>query len=266
MVKAVPRSVVVVAIVLVAVTLVFMLLPLAVIVGASFTEGQFVSFPPEGFGFRWYKDVLTSEKYLRPALTSLTTAGLVTVFSVVIGAPAAIALARFRFPGSNAIGMLFLSPLVIPTILLGIGLLLFVSSLGVRPSLPVLVMGHLVITIPYVIRTVMAVLADADRFAEEAARTMGARWYERYWFVVLPQAWPGIAAGAFFAFNISFDEAVIALFLRSPQLVTLPIRIYGELEFSTSPSIAAVSSLMIFLTVGLLFAIERFLGIRRVVG
>ena len=115
-----------------------------------------------------------------------------------------------------------------------------------------------------VVRTTLAVLSEADPFLEEAAATMGAGRLQRLALVVLPQAAPGLAAGAFFAFNISFDEAVLALFLRNPSLTTLPVQVYGELEFSPDPSVAAVSSIMIFITILLIVVIDRVVGIRTV--
>src|SRR5690606_33485651 len=126
-------------------------------------------------------------------------------------------------------------------------------------------LGHTLVALPYVIRTTLAVLADSDPFMEEAARTMGANRLQRLTLVVLPQCAPGLAAGAFFAFNISFDEAVIALFLRNPGLTTLPIQIYNQLEFSPDPSVAAVSTLMIMVTIVLIAAIDRIIGIQRFV-
>ncbi len=138
-----------------------------------------------------------------------------------------------------------MSPLTIPTIILAIGALSIASLTIGSPNVGVLIAIHIVIAIPYVMRTVTGVMTRADHFTEEAARTLGASTWNRYRLVVLPIARPGIAAGAFFAFNISFDDAVIALFLRTPQLETLPIAIYGQLEFSTSPTVAAVSTLMV---------------------
>jgi putative spermidine/putrescine transport system permease protein len=116
---------------------------------------------------------------------------------------------------------------------------------------------------PYVVRTTLAVLSESDPFLEEAARTMGAGRLQRLAFVVLPQCIPGLAAGAFFAFNISFDEAVLSLFLRRPGLTTLPVQIYGQLEFSPDPSVAAVSTIMIAITILLIVVIDRVLGIKR---
>ncbi|NBB81834.1 MAG: ABC transporter permease subunit [Alphaproteobacteria bacterium] len=244
----------------------FMLAPLAVIVGASLTAGQFLSFPPQGLSVRWYADVVDDPAYLSAAWTSLKLAVAVTVAAVAIGTPAAIAIARHRFRGSAALSALFLSPLILPTIIFGIGLLIFFSVYGDGPSFLAMWLGHTVITLPYVIRTVVAVLEDSDPYVEEAARTMGANWWQRHWFGVLPQCAGAMAAGAFFAFNISFDEAVIALFLRTPGLETLPLKIYAELEFSPTPAVAAVSSIMIGVTVVLIVAIERLLGLNRVTG
>lgn len=242
-----------------------MIVPLFMVVASSVTESQFMSFPPKGFSLKWFIEVFQMEKYLDAAWTSIKLAVTVVVLSVTVGTMAALSLTRFRFRGSEALSGVFLSPLILPAIVFAIGLLMLISLMGFQPSFPVLVAGHLVITLPYVIRTVSAVMSRSDPALEEAARTMGASWFMRYWQVLLPQCRQGIAAGAFFAFNISFDDAVIALFIRSPGIETLPIRIYSELEFSTSPAIAAVSSIMIFLTIMLIFIIDRILGIQKVV-
>jgi putative spermidine/putrescine transport system permease protein len=127
-------------------------------------------------------------------------------------------------------------------------------------------LGHTIVAIPYVIRTTLAVLATSDKYLEEAGRTLGAGPWKTVFYVILPQAASGIAAGAFFAFNISFDEAILSLFLRSPDIMTLPIQIYTQLEFSPDPSIAAASTLMIALTILLIAVIDRLLGIQRVAG
>jgi len=246
--------------------LLYMLVPLAVVVGSSVSSSEFLVFPPRGVSLRWYGEILSSDRYLVAGWTSLKLAVIVTIVSLAVGTPAAIALFRFRFPGSEALAALFLSPLVLPTLIFGIGLLMLFSIHGNGPSFFALVLGHVVITLPYVVRTVGAVLQGADRFTEEAARTMGANVWQRYWYVVLPQCKEGMAAGAFFAFNISFDDAVVALFLRAPDLDTLPLRIYSELEFSPNPSIAAASTVMIGLTVLMILLIERLFGVKKFAG
>lgn len=266
MVRAVPPALRIAAWAFVVLTAVFLLAPLVVVIGVSVSENQFIAFPPQGFTLKWYGTVLSDSRYLASAWISLRLALLVTAGALVLGGAAAIALHRRQLPGSEALATLFLSPLILPTIIFAIGMLMLWSTVFGPVGFVTLFLAHLVICLPYVVRTTLAVLAESDPFLEEAARTMGAGRLERLWFVVLPQCRPGLAAGAFFAFNISFDEAVLSLFLRQPDLTTLPVRIYGQLEFSPDPSVAAVSSIMIAITVALLVVIDRVLGIRKFSG
>lgn len=262
MVRAVPAWLRVAAVIFLVLTGLLLLAPLVVVAGASFSASQFVQFPPDGFSLAWYQKVLSSPDYLSAGWTSLQIALLVTVSATLIGGAAAIAIHRDRLPGSQILSSLFLSPLVLPTIIYAIGMLMLWSSVFGPVNFLTLWMGHTVVAIPYVVRTTLAVLSESDPFLEEAARTMGARRLQRLWLVVVPQCTPGLAAGAFFAFNVSFDEAVLSLFLRKPGLTTLPVQIYGQLEFSPDPSVAAVSTIMIAITIILIFSIDRLLGIK----
>lgn len=247
-------------------TTVFMLAPLAVVAASSLSASEFLVFPPRGLSLRWYREILGARVWLDALGVSLALALVVTAISVTLGAAAAIALSRPNLRFGAALTGLFLSPLMLPTILLGIGLLMLASRWGNGPSFAVMALGHVVVTLPYVVRTVSAVLARVDPSLEEAARVMGANWARRYWRVVLPQIRPGLAAGAFFAFNVSFDEAVVALFLRAPGVETLPLLIYSKLEFSPDPSVAAAATLMIGLTIAVMVALDRILGLDRVAG
>jgi len=239
----------------------FMLVPLLVVAGASLSENRFLSFPPKGISLQWYVEALTADYYVRPFQTSLLIALGVALVAGALGTMGALAVARFDFPGRGAIQGFLMSPLIVPSIILAIGTLSFVSTNFQGPSLLALLLAHVVLAIPYVMRTVTGVMSRADKFTEEAARTLGAKTWDRYRLVLLPLARPGIVAGSFFAFNISFDDAVIALFLRTPDVETLPIAIYGRLEFSTDPSVAAVSTLMVVITVITMVALERAIGL-----
>lgn len=261
MVKAIPAWLRIAAWVFVILTGVLLLAPLVVVIGVSVSESQFIVFPPQGFTFRWYQKALGSREYVEAFWLSLRLAVLVTASATVIGGAGAIALSRRR--QGSALENFFLSPLVIPTIIFAIGMLMLWSWAFGPTSFLTLWIAHTIVTIPYVVRTTLAVLAERDPFLEEAARTMGANRLRRMWHVVLPQCRPGMIAGAFFAFNISFDEAVLSLFLRKPGLNTLPVQIYGQLEFSPDPTVAAVSTLMILLTVTLILVLDRVLGITR---
>jgi putative spermidine/putrescine transport system permease protein len=263
MVRAVPPALRLAAWAFVALTAIILLAPLVVVVGVSVSESQFIAFPPAGLTLRWYRQVMASDAYLAAAALSLQVAVLVTLAATLVGGAAAIALHRRRLPGSQLLATAFLSPLVLPTIIYAIGMLMLWSAVLGPVSLPTLALSHTVIALPYVVRTTLAVLSEADPFLEEAARTMGAGRLQRLVHVVVPQCLPGLAAGAFFAFNISFDEAVLSLFLRKPGLTTLPVQIYGQLEFSPDPSVAAVSTIMIGVTVLLILVIDRLLGLQR---
>lgn len=263
MVKSVSTPLRIAAIVFVVLTAIFLLAPLVVVVGVSVSQSQFIGFPPTGFSLRWYEAVLGSDAYLSSGWISIQVAVLVTASSTLIGGAAAIGLHRRQLPGSEVLATFFLSPLVLPTIIYAIGMLMLWSALFGPVSVVTLWIGHTVVTIPYVVRTTLAVLSESDPFLEEAARTMGAGRLQRLWLVIIPQCVPGLIAGAFFAFNISFDEAVLSLFLRRPGLTTLPVQIYGQLEFSPDPTVAAVSSIMIGLTIVLILVIDRLLGVQR---
>lgn len=261
MVRAVPAWLRVATWVFVILVAVFMLAPLIVVMGVSVSESQFVAFPPRGFSLRWYQNALGSPAYLGAFWLSLGLAALVTVSATVLGGMAAIGLSRGR--AGNSAETFFLSPLVLPSIIFAMGLLMTWSTFIGPTSFVTLWLAHTVVALPYVVRTTLAVLAERDPFTEEAARTMGAGRLQRLWFVTLPQCRPGLFAGAFFAFNISFDEAVLSLFLRNPNLTTLPVQIYGQLEFSPDPTVAAVSTIMILITVALIVVLDRMLGLNR---
>lgn len=265
MIGATPRAVAWAAIAFVIAIALYMLVPILVVVASSLSSSEFLVFPPPGLSLRWYGEILNSPEYLTAGWTSLKLALVTVVVSLAIGTPAAIALTRFRFPGRAAIGSVFLSPLILPSLIFAIGLLMVFSRYGDGPSFAGLVIGHVVITLPYVIRTVSANLVDLDPNLDEAARVMGARWWQRYVLVILPQCRTGMAAGAFFVFNISFDDAVIALFMRAPGVETLPMRIYSTLEFSPNPSVAAVSAVMIGLTILLVLLLDRVFGLSKIV-
>lgn len=266
MVRRIPTAFRIGAALFVTLTLVFILAPLVVVAGVSVSESPFIAFPPNGFSLKWYGAILGSADYLGAAWTSLKLALAVTATVTVLGGLAAIGLARRRDGLGRALEAAFLSPLILPTIVLAIGLLILWNVQFGRVTFAALWIGHSVIALPYVVRTTLAVLADADPNLEEAARTMGAGPIRALVLVVLPQCAPGLAAGAFFAFNISFDEAVISLFLRTPDLVTLPIQIYNQIEFSPDPTVAAVSTLMIGVTILLIAVVDRVVGIGRVAG
>ncbi len=235
---------------------IFILAPLAVVIISSFHPGEFLIFPPEGFSWKWYEHVLTSGRYAEPFWNSIKIAALTTCISLPLGTIIAYALSRYEFRFKDAVQALFLSPLVVPTLLLGIGLLMMFSAMGVKMYFARLVLAHIVLTIPYVVRTMLASFAGVKRLTEEASVILGASPFKTFFLVTLPQVKSALAASAFLSMIMSFDELVVALFLTGPGMNTLPMIIYSDTQFNLSPALAAISSLIIAATVaiGLLLA------------
>ncbi len=241
----------------------FLLAPIIVIAGASFGSTQFLVFPPQGFSLRWYEEALGRADFWSGFQISVLIALVAAVLSTIIGALAAVAVVRHRFFGRDLILALFLSPLILPSLVLAVALLLMFSAARIDPSPERLIAAHLVLCVPYVIRTLIPVLQRVDPSLEEAAQNLGASSLAAFWLVTLPQIRPGLVAGAFFAFIISFDEVVLGVFLAPARQPTLPIQIYSAVQFGLDPTVAAVSTLLIVLTLVLVVVSEALLGVRR---
>lgn len=233
---------------------IFILAPLLVILVSSFNPGEYLVFPPQGFSLIWYEKVLTGGRYGQPFWNSLWLAIATTCISVPVGTMIAYALQRFDFRFKNTLQALFLSPLVIPTLLFGIGLLIYYSYLGLNMYFLRLLLAHIVLIIPYVIRTMLAGFSRMERAVEEASIILGASPVKTFFLVTLPLAKPALMASTFLSLVLSFDELVIALFLTGPGIKTLPMTIYSDIQFNLSPSLAAISSIIIICTllIGLL--------------
>lgn len=241
----------------------FLLAPIVVVLVASFTAAEFVSFPPKGFSLRWYAEIARHADFLHSALLSLALAIATAVGSCAIAVPAAMALVRHRFPGRDFLATVFLSPLMLPSVVIGIALLQFSSRHGLLGNPAMLWLAHLVIASPYCLRLTMASLTGFDRNLELAARNLGAGRLQAFRRVTLPLIAPGVAAGAAFAFIVSFDDLVVSLFLASPTLTTLPVRIYNYIDQSSSPMITAVGALLVLLATAIVVLLDRTVGIER---
>jgi putative spermidine/putrescine transport system permease protein len=242
---------------------VFLLAPILVVVIVSFGDAAFLEFPPRRLSLRWYRDMTEYPDFVASFWLSLGLAAATTAVSCVVGTLGAFALVRHAFRGRALLSALVMSPLVLPGLVTGIALLQFWSRLGRPPSFWHLLLGHVVVTVPYVVRAVGAVLVGLDRSVEEAARGLGAGPWTTTRLITLPLVKPGLVAGAVFAFILSFDNVVISIFLATPRLVGLPIQIYNYVESSARPIIASISTLQIALIVGLLVVAERLVGFSR---
>jgi putative spermidine/putrescine transport system permease protein len=246
--------------------LVALVLPIAVVVLGSFTAGERMDFPPDGLSLRWYAAFLDSREFIDAARTSFEVAALTSLAAGVGGALAALALARRRFPGSAAAETLLTLPLGIPSVALGLAFLILYTEIGLGGTKLSLVCGHTIVTLPFVLRLVRANFAGYSWNLERAASNLGAPPWRVFWHITLPLVRPGVIGGMIFAFVLSFDEVVIALFLSGPDAVTLPVRIFGYLDQSPGPIVLAAGSVLVLFAVGFMLLLERTVRVGRAFG
>jgi putative spermidine/putrescine transport system permease protein len=244
----------------------FILAPIVVVVAVSLTDSPIPEFPPRGLTLRWYAHALSEDVFTTSALNSLWLATIATALATPLALAAAYGLVRGRFRGRDAIQTLLLAPLVVPSLVIGLAILLAFSGMGVRDVGARLVGAHVLITFPYMVRTILASLARLDPAVEEVARTLGASALRCFVLVTLPLVRPGVVAGMLFAFIVSFDNVSLSLFLTNARTNTLPIAILNYVEYNFDPSVAAISTMLVAFSLGAALLVERLVGLRRVVG
>lgn len=230
---------------------IFMFAPIVAVVLLSFNPEQFGSFPMSGFSFKWYVKLVQNETILKAFQNSLVLGSLTAIITTAVGIPAAMAFVRYEFPGKNGLNTLLLTPIMIPEVVLGVALLIFIRWLQQPKSFALLVIGHVVITLPYVLLVVQARLVGIRREYEEAAMVLGANPFQTFMQVTFPLLMPAILAGALFSFTISFDDVTATLFWATARNQTVPVKIFGMLRNSISPEINALGTVMIILTVAI---------------
>ncbi|MBI2371815.1 MAG: ABC transporter permease [Deltaproteobacteria bacterium] len=242
----------------------FLLAPIAVVIIASFNSSARLSFPLEGVSLQWYRAFLANRELLEALRLSAVVALATTALALPLGLLAAFAIDRYRFPGRDALSAFLLSPLLIPGVVLGIGILIFYASVGLPISVWGFVLAHVLIASPYVVRTVLASLARFDRSLEEAAMSLGADDLRTKRAVTLPAIRPGLLAGGIFAFMTSFDNVPLSVFLATPTVTPLPVKIYADLDsHGIDPVFTAVSTVLIVGTLALVLLLDRYVGLER---
>lgn len=235
--------------------------PTIVIIIISFTDGLTLKFPPPGWSLRWYQELLGSRDLIRAAVTSMKIAAIATIGSGVMGTAAAVAIARSPSPFARHLDTLFMSPMVLPAMAFGLALLMVLSLASIRLSIWTLAIGHMVICTPYVIRMVSAAVQQLDPNLDDCAASLGARRWRVFHTITLPLISRGIAAGCMVSFLSSFDHVPVSLFLSDPRTEVLPIKLWHILEASLDVRVAAVSGVIVVVTlVGLVIA-ERAFGL-----
>lgn len=246
-----------------ALLVVFLQIPVVVVVLAALSTTSYLTIPPQGLTLAWFAKVLSDPTYLSAIQMRLILAAGSTLISLVLGLAAAYGLFRRVLPGSEAITSFLMAPMILPSVVIGVAMLQFYSMTGLRGSLFGLMMAHVVITVPYIVRAALTSLAGSDLALEEAARTLGASGVETFRFVTLPLITPGLVAGALFAFITSLDNVPVTIFLISAKQTTLPVLIFSSVEMGVDPSVAAVSTLLIIVTAIAVVVAERRTGFHR---
>lgn len=240
---------------------IFLLLPTVIIIPMSFSSGRTLKFPPPGYSTRWYENLLTAPQWTDAAWTSIQIGVLTAILATVLGTIAALALTRSEFPAKGLIQAIILSPIIIPLVIIAIGMFSVFVRWQIAGSIIALVVAHTVLAIPFVVVNVMASLRTLDRNLELAAANLGANPIRTFRFVTLPLIAPGVMAGALFAFITSWDEIVVAIFLTSPTLRTLPVVMWGQIRTEVDPTIAAAATILTVITT-IIFTVTTILQTR----
>jgi ABC-type spermidine/putrescine transport system permease subunit II len=237
-------------------TLVFLCAPMVVVVVVSFNASEFIQFPPRAWSLRWYQNYFTARQWVEPTLLSLRIAAVTMVLSTLLGTAAAIGITRGRFRGRRALEFFFVSPMVVPSIVLAIGLYLLLARFKMVGQPVALYLAHTVVATPLVIVIVSAALRTTDQAIELAARSLGAGYVRALWYVTVPAILPAVISGAAFAFLASFDEVVLAIFLGGPATTTLPKRMWESVRFEIDPTLTAISTLLVLIPIVILGGVE----------
>jgi putative spermidine/putrescine transport system permease protein len=243
----------------------FLLAPIVLVVVLSLNAGELLAFPPQGVSLRWYWALFENEGFMRAMRTSLLVASFASGVSLLIGTAAALYVVRHASRYRESLRMLLMMPLMLPEILTAIALLFFLHATGIGTrTVAGLLIGHTLITLPYVFMNVAASLYNFDRSIEQAARSLGASPFTVFRRITLPLIKPGLITGALFAFIISFDLFNLSLLLKGVGMSTLPLQLFDYLRWDFDPTAAAVSSVSILMTLFVVLLIDRLVGLRSI--
>jgi len=230
---------------------IFMFAPIVATVILSFNASMFGGFPMTGFSLQWYGKLMANEPVLAAFRTSLWIALVTSAVTTAIGVVTSFALVRFEFRGKQALSTLVILPALVPETILGVGLLVLIKAVDQPRTMLLLVLGHILLAVPYVVLITQARMVGIRRVYEEAALSLGASRFSSFREITLPLLIPAVVGGALLAFTISFDNTSASLFWRPAGVETMPTQILSMLKISISPEINALGTVMILVTVGI---------------
>jgi putative spermidine/putrescine transport system permease protein len=237
---------------------IYLLAPLVVVLIISFSSAAFLRFPPPGYSWRWYANLVNDPAWMDAVGVSLRVLVPAALASTALGTAAAVALVRGRILGAGVIGAFLMAPMVVPSIITAAGLYIIYRSLGLNGTLTGMVIGHVIITLPYVFATVASALRSLDPRLEAAAATLGASPVTAFRRITLPLLAPAVLSSLLFAMVLSFDELIISLFIGSARLRTVPVQMWSNIRGDFDPTVAAIASLC-FLVALTALALEALL-------
>jgi putative spermidine/putrescine transport system permease protein len=245
------------------VAMIFLIAPTIIVLMTSLTASESLRFPPPGLSLRWYYALADADQMQRAAWNSLIIAFWTTIICVILGTAASIAISRSRSRWAKACDLLFMSPLLLPALAFGFAALVYVNKLGFSPSIPLLVLGHVIVCVPFVLRTTIAALSQLDPALLDASESLGGDWWMTFRRITLPLIVSGVGAGAFLAFMASFDNIPVSLFLADERNEVLPIHLWQQIDTNLDVRTAAASGLIVIFTLVLMLVAERLAGFTR---
>jgi len=243
---------------------IFMVAPIIVVCLVAFTPEGYLSLPTNGFSLRWFRTIADYPEFINAFWVSLWIGAVSSVIALLFAVPAALAIARYQFRGREALSALFLSPLMIPHVVLGIAFLRFFTQTGLSGTFVALLISHVIVVFPFALRLTLAAATGMDRSVEMAAVSLGANNWTLFRRVTLPLILPGVVSGWALAFIQSFDEVTMTVFLAAPGIETLPVRMFLYIQDNIDPLVTSVSASVIVITMLALILLDRFYGLERV--
>lgn len=248
----------------IALTILYVTLPSLVVIVTAFSDKALLMFPPTGFSLKWFARALSYEDFRKGMVNGVIITAWASAIALVCGTLAAFVIERFEFAGKQTLEAVLLSPLVIPHFTLGIAMLIIASEIGLARTFSLVVACHVILVLPFVMRSVYVSLKNIDPALERAAASLGASPFKVFMKVDLPLLAPGLAGGWLFAAILSFNEFTATLFVTGQRTQTLPVAMYTYVREYADPTMAAISSLLIVATVVFLMAANRWLGLERI--
>lgn len=244
--------------------LIFIMAPLLIIIAVSFTDKGYISLPSNGLSLRWFKAIFEAKEIINSFWLSLGIGLTSASIAIAIAVPASLAIARYDFKGRSAIMAFFMSPLMIPQVVLGVAFLRFFNVVGLSGSFIWLAFAHVIVVLPYALRLVLASATGLGIDAENAARSLGASRWTTFRRITVPLILPGIVGGWMLSFIQSFDELTMTIFVATPGTTTLPVAMYNQITHTIDPLITSVSTVLIIGTLILMVLLDRVVGLDRV--